>query len=183
MKPSGQSLLETVFAIGILLIVVTAILGLTRANLVGQQESEFQVLANNLAREGVEVIRLARDSNWLAAVPWNTGLVGGSAAIVDFNSATGNWAIAFNPTISGQKLYTDTNGTFSHNPTGNPTLLSRVVNLSSICQDSGGVEIITSDPTDCNGLPYGLEVRSVVSWEERGLNRSVTLQNLLYAWK
>ena len=183
MKPLGQSLLETVFAIGILLIVVAAILGLTKANLVGQQESEFQVLANNLAREGIEVVRLVRDSNWLAGVPWNTGLDGGLTAVVDFNSAAGDWTIVFNPTVIGQKLYTDANGTFSHNPTGNPTLLSRVVNFASICQDFSGVEIITTDTTDCDGPSYGLEVRSVVSWEERGLNRSVTLQDLLYAWK
>ena len=51
---AGQSLLETVFAITILLIVVSAVLGLTAATQTGQHESETQVIANNLAREGIE---------------------------------------------------------------------------------------------------------------------------------
>ena len=36
----------------------------------GGQESESRVIAANLVREGIEVVRSIRDSNWLACTSW-----------------------------------------------------------------------------------------------------------------
>ena len=104
----GQGLLEMVFAIGILLIVVAAILALTTSNIVGQKESEFQIVANNLAREGIEVVRNIRDSNWLGGQAWDQGLVG-NIAIAEFNPANNSWQLDFDYSPGDELLYFSAN--------------------------------------------------------------------------
>lgn len=61
----GQSLLEAIIAIGVILVSVVAsttlIVSTTRVGRVSQDRVE----AANLAREGIEIIRSIRDTNWL----------------------------------------------------------------------------------------------------------------------
>ena len=154
----GQSLLETVFAIGILLIVVAAIMALTTANLIGQRESETQIIANNLAREGIEVVRNIRDSNWLAGEDWDKDLVGDGTAIpiFEYNKAEERWenrwslnfevdssndnqakvlvfANIYNQQVVGSELL----------PAGDlPSGYSRILILDNICKKSDGSEEI-----------------------------------------
>jgi len=176
----GQGLLEMVFAIGILLIVVAAILALTTSNIVGQKESEFQIVANNLAREGIEVVRNIRDSNWLSGQPWDQGLVG-NAAIAEFNPANDSWQLDFDYSPGDELLYFSANNVFSHTVSGQQTIYERELNLDNICLAAGQENI---RPTCQSGeQKIGLKITSVVKWIERGRNRKVTLEDLLYEWK
>ena len=72
---SGQSLIETIAAIFILTTALTGGLGLTIYAFSVSSLSQNEVIAANLAREGVEVVRMMRDSNWLASDvkggPWD----------------------------------------------------------------------------------------------------------------
>jgi type II secretory pathway pseudopilin PulG len=64
---SGQSLIETIVAIFILVTALIAGVGLALYAVANASTNRNQIVANNLAREGIEVFRMMRDSNWLAA--------------------------------------------------------------------------------------------------------------------
>ncbi len=191
----GQSLLEAVFAIGILLLVAGAVLALTTANVVGQSASEFQITANNLAREAVEVVRNIRDSNWLAGNPWDQGLTDliSTTAIIVYNqgadSTVNPWQLQFNPTTAEKSVYLDTTtGLYSQLSAGGTfTGFKRELILDSICQKvSGptiGTETVAGSCNTADEQKVGLSVTVTVSWVERNQNRQVKLTDLLYAWK
>jgi type II secretory pathway pseudopilin PulG len=65
-KQSGQTLIETIAAIFILTTALTAGLALTIYVLANSEVNENELVATELAREGVEVVRMMRDTNWLA---------------------------------------------------------------------------------------------------------------------
>lgn len=182
----GQSLLETIFAIGILLIMVTVVLTLTTSNVIGQKASEFQVVANNLAREGIEVVRNIRDSNWLAGQTWDTGLTGSSnVAIAKFDSTNNTWVLSF--TFTDDVLYTSTaplRGIYSHNNSGEPSVFRRTLILDDICLDSSGQESIDGLPCDIiTEQKIGIKITSRINWIERGKSHQVILEDLIYEWK
>ncbi len=66
-KQSGQTLIETIVAIFILTTALTAGLGMSLYALNGAAKDKSQIIATNLAREGIDVARKMRDSNWLSS--------------------------------------------------------------------------------------------------------------------
>jgi len=75
----GQGLLEATLSIGVILIGLGGILALTLRNVTATTASAQRIVALQLAREGIEVVRGVRDSNWLAASSggsklWDDGL-------------------------------------------------------------------------------------------------------------
>lgn len=64
---SGQTLIETIVAIFILTTALTAGLGLAIYAMSVGSTAQNQIVAASLAREGVEVVRMMRDSIWLAS--------------------------------------------------------------------------------------------------------------------
>ncbi len=80
-KSSGQGLLEATIAIGIILFGLGAVLTLTLKNIVAANNSSQRLVAAQLAREAIEVVRARRDSNWLLASnnkpnwQWDCGLM------------------------------------------------------------------------------------------------------------
>ncbi|MBI2356254.1 MAG: hypothetical protein HYV13_03575 [Candidatus Doudnabacteria bacterium] len=66
---AGQTLIETILATFILTTSLVAGLSVAIYVLTAQAVSENQVIATNLAREGIEAVRMMRDTNWLAAEP------------------------------------------------------------------------------------------------------------------
>ncbi|MBX4205129.1 MAG: type II secretion system GspH family protein [Candidatus Doudnabacteria bacterium] len=62
---SGQTLLETIIAIFILTTVLTAGLSLTIYSLSHSDRTGEEIIATNLAREAIDVVRNMRDTNWL----------------------------------------------------------------------------------------------------------------------
>lgn len=191
---TGQSMVEAVFAIGILLIVTSAVLGLTTSNISGSQSAEFQIIANNLAREGIEVVRSIRDANWLSGLPWNKGLLeqkqASNRARAEFDEPNNAWILNFNYT--DDSLYVsprvDDQGSrhydvYSHVATGSTkSVFSRFIDFVAICADGSGNERIVSSCPD-GEQQVGIKVTSHVTWTERGKQHEVTLEDLLYAWK
>lgn len=172
-KQSGQSLMEAIVAIAILLMVVMAVLALTISGVTGQKENEQQVIANNLAREGIELIRNLRDSNWLAGVAWDTGFSDSGEGIIDYVSASVDYG------FSSSQLDLDIDGFYSHQPSG---FYSRVVQISSICYSPVSGEIIRQS-CDAGEQKIGVKVVSLVSWQDDDNFKEVRLEDLLYDWK
>jgi len=188
----GQSLLETVFAIGILVAVVSAILALSTSAIHSQQESESQIIANNLAREGIEIVRNTRDSNWLSGQAWDTGLVdisgnNSNQAIAKFIPANSpnDWQLDFDLVTNKDLIYLSPDGVYSQQSGNNqPTIFSRRLIFDNICRDAAsGLEELTSLPC-ADKVKVGIKAVCKVSWTERGgRQRFVNLQDLLYDWK
>lgn len=66
-RQKGQTLIETIVGVFLLVTGLTTALGLAIYALAASNQNFSQIIAANLAREGIEVIRVMRDSNWLAA--------------------------------------------------------------------------------------------------------------------
>lgn len=73
-QSSGFTLLETLVAISILIVAITATFSASQSGLMSAIESRDQVVAFYLAQEAVELVRNARDENSLQGLPWLSGL-------------------------------------------------------------------------------------------------------------
>lgn len=69
----GFTLIETILAISVIGLVITAAASLTQNSLRIGRSSMNQFIAYHLAEEGLEIVRNVRDSNWLANRPWRYG--------------------------------------------------------------------------------------------------------------
>ena len=178
----GQGMVEAVFAIGILLIVVSAVLALTTSNVSGNQESEFQIVANNLAREGIEVVRSLRDTNWLSGRPWTIRLFDSvdNRARVEFTETQNTWSLNF--TTIDYKLYISPSGLYSHQLAGNKlSVYERYVVIEYICDNAGSEQI--AFPCAPSEQQVGIKITAHVDWLEHNRQRHIKLEDLLYAWK
>lgn len=63
----GQGIIEVVVAIAVIVVGLVSIISLVVFNLNVQNYNHDMLIASNLAREGIEVIRSVRDNNWLSS--------------------------------------------------------------------------------------------------------------------
>jgi len=145
---------------------------------------EREVVASNLAREGLDVIRMMRDSNWLSntatfglcappddvdrdcypgvfqANPYPVDASGAyednQRLRVQLNAPLNDWRIQGGNNFSQIRLYTDASGIFSHESSGTITNYARQI-------------IISFDESD---PPYkavnpAMNVKSIVVWDGR----------------
>lgn len=85
-------MIETVVAITILLVGIVGAVSLATFGIRAAGESRDRVIATNLAREGLEVVRNIRDTNWYENRFWLSGLTRGA------------YEISFNPNDSSMTL-------------------------------------------------------------------------------
>lgn len=86
--------MESILAIGLVMSVVISSIGISIYTTRLGRASQNNLVAYNLAREGIEYARNVRDSNWLKGQAWNTGLDGCAPpnwCTLDFNLVSGNW--------------------------------------------------------------------------------------------
>ncbi|MCZ2846342.1 MAG: hypothetical protein O2U61_07630 [Candidatus Bathyarchaeota archaeon] len=168
----GQSLLETVIAIGFVMIIVVGSISMGVYTLQIGSSSQDRLTAINLAREGIEVIRNIRDSNWLNGDSWDTTISDNLGTMVmNFNPTltTGTWTISdaggdIDTCDTTCQLYLNPiYGVYNHDNTGMPTNFYRGVEISL----SGGK----------------LTVISRVRWIEKNKSYYVTLEEHLTDWR
>ena len=186
----GQTLLETIIAIFIMTTALSSGLALAIYAFASSKVSQNEIIGANLAREGVEVVRMMRDSNWLASDtkggPWdltNCDDLAGKLCYPlvyekvppynDYDLQSGNYRAMFNSSTQAWSLdSTDDfdlylqNGVYSHTPNGT-AFFSRMVNITH-----------NPDP------PYTPEnpeiiVKSVVAWRGPKCTEFTTSQDLL----
>jgi len=158
----GYTLIELIIAIGVFTLGIMGVLGLAVSNYHDSQDNVDRVIAINLAREGLELIKNVRDSNWLridgnqlcgfSPCTWDSGFDNVSDYMVmAYNDSDGwpNFLIDCNQSIescvngyitsnAGVKLYINGFGNYDHDNTGNSTKFSRVIKISKICLIAGG---------------------------------------------
>lgn len=190
---SGQSLVEMVVAIAIIVTGLVGALSLTISNLSGAGEAGARVVASNLAKEGIDVVRNIRDTNWLKDLAWDSGLslAGDFTAIAVFDPSQNLWHLDFTPaSISdpAARLYRDANDLYLQNmtsPTGTETLFSRLLTIDPICLTvaSPPAENITGNSCGVGENQIGVRVKSEIDWTESGQPRSLILEDRLYNWQ
>lgn len=187
----GQSLIELLVAMTVIIVGLTAAGSLVFSNIQLQEVSADRVVAANLAREGVELVKAWRDSNWLAGNVFNDGLsdvddytgvpiwVSGQHAGFDFTAdaiADTDWTMIKRSTQS-------TNiGLFAQGAThpGTDTEFRRLLTLHPVCEDGS----VISDGVTCGALRViGIQVESLVTWSKRGVTRQSLIVDEIYDWR
>lgn len=188
----GQGLVEVIIALGVITTGIIGVLTLTYSSLSASETSIKQIVAVNLAREGVEVVRNIRDSNWLSNdTNWLDGLILGNDydGIAKFDPVVASWIIDLSVddiSEAGTKLYRDVDGVFTHNNSGNYSGYSRFLDMSLICGQQIDHTTILLRPTGttCPGGYdiIGLKVISEVVWREKSGNKSFFIEENIYNW-
>ena len=189
----GQTLIELLAAVVIIQIGLFSVWSLFLVNYNATQESKMRIVAINLAREGVEIVKNKRDSNWLKRASniktvdnyfwtWDNGLSNGGY-IVDYHNQN------LVPLASGTspRLYIK-DGFYSSDTTGSSTLYSRKLTINSICCTDAEPDfkcdnsVYTTSSLACS-LRIGINVISEVSWEIGTKMRKTVVEENLYDWQ
>lgn len=119
---SGQTLIETLVACFILVMGISAALGLANYSLGATNSIKQQIIGMGLAREGIEVVKNARDTNWLK-VAYNTDC---------YNFSTGtNTAICYPNWLNTSGGYDIRPGTYTLRWTGSSTMPWSIVSTAT----------------------------------------------------
>lgn len=189
---NGQSMVEMIVAIAIILTGLVGALALTISNLSGSHEAGTRVVAANLAKEGIDVARNIRDTNWLQDLDWDAGLSSGDdfTAIAVFDPSLNQWQLDFAADSIGDevaKIYLTADNLYLQDttpPAGNETLYSRLLTIEPICFDQATkTEAIDGGPCGIGEEKTGVRVKSEVAWSESGRSRTLTLEDKLYNWR
>src|SRR5512142_335503 len=189
----GQSMLEAVIATGIIVTAVSSALTLVSSSINAEKESEYLLAAGNLAREGVEVARMMRDSNWLAGASWDAGMTGASndySGIPVFDAAANGWSVNFTPNTVADataKVYRYSTGsghavvglmvqgvTQPANTVGTPD--SRLLIMDPLCDDGAGGYTIVTSGTPCSTTKIGVRVTSKVRWMVKNQAKTLDME-------
>ena len=189
----GQSILEVIIAIGVITTGLVGALSLATANISSAKENESRVVAYNLAREALEIVRNIRDSNWLTEADWNYGLRSHDSyeagkdytAVSIFDWQSEQWLLDFRPDFLGQaatELYY--NGELILQPTDGARAINfyRLITMWPDCQN-GSVIVEEGLACEQNNPQVGLKAVAEVLWHHRDEENSVSLQEDIFDWK
>lgn len=174
--PRGQTLLESLLAVTVIVIGIVAIVSLFIALNIAGRQNQDQLVASYLAQEGIEVIRNIRDSNWLAqesgkSLDWTDNWTASAditaIPLLSFNYV---WSLSFVPNDYSllyqdpdTKVYRQFDGSVPANYL--PTKWSRLLEISPL--PSGN----------------GYQIISKVKWAEQGKEHIFALAENIYDWR
>lgn len=157
---AGVTLIETIVALGILIMGIVAALALMTSSISYSQASEQTIVVVNLAREGIEIVRSIRDLNgwsgiatgvWLTSINYVSGDLELVAADQNDPKDCGNCQL---------QLY---EGRYLHNSPGVATIFKRLVIINDVNE-------------------YEKNIVSQVYWTEHGREHYYTLETNLTDW-
>jgi Tfp pilus assembly protein PilV len=169
MKTKAFTLIETLIAITLMTVVITAVTGLILTTLQANARNLRSLQATLLAQEGLEALRYMRDSNWLQNYDWD----GGDQL----------WGENFEAGTSGKTVYvvsTPCTRVLSEHPCFE---LSTNPDDAEVTLEGGMVFERSLELTTVAGSTEESAVTATVTWEERGADRSIQLSTYLTNWK
>ncbi len=192
----GQGLLETTIAIAILATGVIAAITLSISNTTSARQTTNRFIAANLAREGAEVVRNVRDTNWLAGVAYDTGLPSTPdiSFVPVFNQVTNIWALSYSPNCftdppvcpAGAEVYSS-NGQYVQTgdatQVGTKTPFKRIISVGWICRTGGGAETTQFTACSVGDTVIGRYVISAVVWTDASGQSTFAIPYKIYNWK
>lgn len=190
----GSTLIEVMIALVVIAVGLLGALSLATSNVRNQGIGLSRLIANNSAREGIELVRNIRDSNWLSGPSraWYDGIAGSTACAVirDARVAT----LDFIQCPAGADFFTDKYRLVKNETaiadvflqqgnqasvSGSPTAFYRKLELKPLCLVAGAETL-----TGCTiASAIGMRVTSEVSWKQSGQDRMVRLRENLYNWR
>lgn len=189
-RERGFSLLGVIIAFAFVVLVVVAIAGLGQRTSSATRATKERFIATSLAREGIELVRAIRDSNWLAAPhcasePCTIYWRGGDPLGTTKNICDGTWRVdagtveLVSTTAGGDDTRIYRSGlVYNYDATGLATPFRRWVEISSgeaACPPQPSVSVQSPRP------PFAARV--TVEWTARdGGTRTVMVAEELYPW-
>ncbi len=181
-EQKGQTLVEVMTVMFVLVVGIMGALGLTSANVRNEHSNLTRLIASNLSREGVELARSLRDSNWLKSVSWDTG-IGADSDRCAYVKDTASFKLlncGANGALKSDiyRVYKMNQGGYMQDQAGpqggdNTTGFYRKVSFEEICNIPG-----------CNWIDkIGIRVISEVGWQDRSEFRTIKAIEELYNWR
>ncbi|MBA3047479.1 prepilin-type N-terminal cleavage/methylation domain-containing protein [Patescibacteria group bacterium] len=160
-KCAGFSLLEVMIAVLIITMGMIGVLSLVLQNIQVQYINKNDLIASQLAQEGLELVRNIRDENWLDGNAYDSGIVGDGTYTIDYTFAINDLINSIDDV--GAKLNINGAGFYIHGA-GSATPFYR---------------LITVDDSSAEHLKVECKVR----WSERSRTHDYTAATLLYDWR
>lgn len=196
MRLKGQTLIELLIASAVISTGLFAAATLVFSNLQLSDRDADEVIAVNLAREGVEQAKALRDANWLAGKSFDEGLYAPGddyTATPLWNGATAIAEIVFDfaaDDISDaaarvrQSADPATPGFFTQSdPNAPATPWNRLLSFSPIC-DTGAGFSIKSDGQNCGAdQKVGIRVGVRIQWKRKGKTFERKTYDDLFDWR
>ncbi len=209
---NGFTLIEVIITLAVFTIGIVASFSLAIANLNSARNNFDRVLATNLAREGIELVRNTRDSNWLRAdsnvicgvspadyiCNWDENLKD-DFVYMDYTYSS---PVVLGACLGGTmsdclvscqgagtcELFVNPTNFYVHDPTNAAaTNIFRLIQIRTICQnDATGVESIIPNSSDClagSQTKIGMEVTIRVQWGGDGDKQYVDIVETFYNWR
>lgn len=162
----GFTLLEVLVALSFLTVIsLSTIQLITRA----RQSADLarqDFVAVNLAREGLELVRAVRDTNWFLIPDRSLWIDEDMCQSFTYDASKLRAEDPVGPQ-GASILYIQANGEWTHTPSGVPTQYSRVFEV---------------DCSEKDNDPGIVTVTSRVTWQDRGTPHEVALKEKLYNW-
>jgi len=201
---NGFTLLGTLFSAFFAIIVIAAIVSLTAQIYNSSRSSKNRFIAVGLAKEGIELVRSMRDSNWLfyqydstsgvslptTQMKWrgdtsgscsaNTSclrsLCNGTYRVDALTPSGSNFELVSAATTDRTKLKTNGNGFYTYT-SGDDTIFSRLITISGAgaCGEVADSNVVSTKPNP-------MVVTSTVYWKDSTSDRTTVLQEALYDW-
>ncbi|MBI4272696.1 prepilin-type N-terminal cleavage/methylation domain-containing protein [Candidatus Uhrbacteria bacterium] len=201
---SGQTLIELIAAAFVLAVGLVGVLALTTANVRNQTIGNIRLVGSQLAREGVELARNIRDTNWIQVKEWDDGLKGATPCAVIADTVD-QFHQQFRFVECSDQLYLDLFAIYRlddrlvqlQTPPQDAvkTEYYRKITFDPICVDKNEAEFIedpssvTSDAVvaqsvDCGErVKAGIQVTSEVGWRRAATTQSTKVVEQIYNWR
>lgn len=155
----GFTLLEVIVAVGIISLVSVGVMFSISLNLSAAARIKNNLIAANLAQEGVEIVRNIRDRDWHLGNSFAASLPNGTY-VVDWNSQT---LLPFSDAF----LKKDPDGFYSYS-SGQDTIFKRKITIENSGQNPATVE---------------KAAKVEVSWQEKSGPKTIQAELRLFNWK
>jgi type II secretory pathway pseudopilin PulG len=158
----GFTIVEIITVLFVVSVGLIGVLSLIIKNIQSQTFNKQNLIAYQLAQEGIELTREVRDTNWKLGLDFNDSLTDGYYSL-DYNNLTPTPVSEGNP----PPLYLN-GGYYSHTPSA-PNATSTGFKRS--------IRIETLDP------PTAMRVTCTVAWAIRDIPYAYNLETILYDWR
>ena len=155
---NGFTLIEAMVALVLITIAMGPVFILATSSVNVASRIEHNLIASNLAQEGIEVIRNIRDTNWTAGATFDSNLPTGTWRVQWDTVGGGLMAMGSNPVLK------KSNGLYNY-LVGTDTVFRRTVTISK--PNSGELILISS----------------VTLLERRNINRIISTESHLFNWR
>lgn len=165
-KKSAFSLVEIIVVLFIISLGLVGVLSLIVQNIQSQNLNKNNLVAYQLAQEGIELIRRVRDTNWKNGQEWDHEL-NAASYYIDYLDTKPHRIDNSSEIPNKSKLYQDLEGYYYHDNAAPSSLFSgfrRLISIVNLDDDS-------------------IYVRARITWAEKNKNFSYDLETILYDWQ